>query len=57
MELVVDVAEADARLVGTNRRATSTVAHPFTGHLELAACLKRRCDEDQPDEQPTRRNP
>ena len=57
MELVVDVAEADARLVGTIRRATSTVAHPFTGHLELAACLKRRCDEDQPDEQPTRRNP
>lgn len=52
MELVVDVAETDGRLAGTVRRATSTVTHPFTGHLELVACLERLCDATDPDEQP-----
>jgi len=46
MELVVDVAETDGRLTGTVRYATSASTHPFTGLLELAACLERLCDED-----------
>lgn len=41
MELVVDVTETDGRLRGTVRRAASTVTHPFTGTLELVACLER----------------
>ena len=41
MELLVTVTETDGRLSGTVRRATSTVTHPFTGTLELVACLER----------------
>jgi hypothetical protein len=41
MELVVDVTDTDGRLRGTVRRATSTATHPFTGTLELLACLER----------------
>ena len=48
MELVVDVAEAEGRLTGTVRRVTSTVTHPFTGALELVACLERLCEDPAP---------
>ncbi|TCK27563.1 hypothetical protein [Pseudonocardia endophytica] len=47
MELVVDVTETDGRLQGTVRRPASTVTHPFSGTLELLACLERLgCGED-----------
>jgi hypothetical protein len=49
MELVVDIAEANGRLTGIVRRATSTDTHPFTGSLELLACLERLCDPGRRD--------
>ncbi|WP_181782853.1 hypothetical protein [Pseudonocardia pini] len=54
MELVVDLTETDGRVRGTVRRATSSVAHPFTGTLELLACLERLSTEDPGPEAPRR---
>ena len=46
MELVVEVSETEGRLSGTVRRAASTIIHPFTGTLELIACLEHLGDEN-----------
>lgn len=45
MELVVDVTEIAGRVSGTVRRATSTLTHPFSGTLELVACIEHLSDE------------
>jgi hypothetical protein len=52
MELVVDVTGTDGRLCGTVRRATSTINHPFSGTLELVACLERLGGETPDDAAP-----
>jgi hypothetical protein len=41
MELLVDITSTAGRLTGTVRRPPSTTVHPFSGHLELMACLER----------------
>jgi len=48
MEILVDVTTAEGRLTGTVRRPASRTAHPFSGPLELVACLERLCDVTEP---------
>jgi hypothetical protein len=50
MEILVDIAETDGRLEGTVRRAASAEVHPFSGRLELLACLERALTSEDDDE-------